>query len=60
VYHSHQSEEEWLYILSSRGIAEIDGEEIDSLPALYGVPHTFGPAPFEESFRSGSDLPHGW
>jgi uncharacterized cupin superfamily protein len=29
VYHSHQSEEEWLYILSGCGIAEINGEEID-------------------------------
>ena len=29
MYHSHQSEEEWLYILSGRGIAEIDGEEIE-------------------------------
>ena len=27
VYHSHESEEEWLYILSGSGIAEIDGEE---------------------------------
>jgi len=26
-YHSHMLEEEWLYILSGRGIAEIDGEE---------------------------------
>src|SRR5678815_5569439 len=29
VYHSHQHEEEWLYILSGRGIAEIDGEELE-------------------------------
>ena len=29
VYHSHQHEEEWLYILSGRGIAEIDGDEIE-------------------------------
>ena len=27
VYHSHYSEEEWLYILSGRGTARIDGEE---------------------------------
>jgi uncharacterized cupin superfamily protein len=26
VYHSHQYEEEWIYILSGRGRAEIDGE----------------------------------
>jgi uncharacterized cupin superfamily protein len=29
VYHSHHHEEEWLYILSGRGIAEIDGEEFE-------------------------------
>ena len=29
VYHSHQHEEEWLYILAGRGIAEIDGDEIE-------------------------------
>lgn len=27
VYHSHECEEEWLYILSGSGTAEIDGEE---------------------------------
>jgi len=27
IYHAHQREEEWIYILSGRGIAEIDGEE---------------------------------
>ena len=25
-YHAHMQEEEWVYILSGRGIAEIDGE----------------------------------
>jgi uncharacterized cupin superfamily protein len=45
VYHSHQSEEEWLYILSGRGIAEIDGEEIDIAAGAFmafptpSVPH---------------------
>ena len=29
VYHSHYGEEEWIYILSGRGIAEIDGEEYE-------------------------------
>ncbi len=29
VYHSHFFEEEWLYILSGRGRARIDGEEYD-------------------------------
>jgi len=27
VYHSHEREEEWIYILSGTGTAEIDGEE---------------------------------
>ena len=27
VYHSHQTEEEWLYILSGRGVAVVDGKE---------------------------------
>ncbi|MBD1942450.1 cupin domain-containing protein [Coleofasciculus sp. FACHB-712] len=29
VYHSHYREEEWIYILSGSGIAEIDGEEFE-------------------------------
>lgn len=29
VYHSHHREEEWIYILSGRGMAEIDGEEFE-------------------------------
>lgn len=29
VYHAHHREEEWLYIISGRGIAEIDGEEFE-------------------------------
>src|SRR6266540_1465157 len=32
VYHSHQREEEWLYILSGRGIAEIDGKDCEVGP----------------------------
>jgi uncharacterized cupin superfamily protein len=45
VYHSHQHEEEWLYILSGRGIAEIDGEELEAGPGDFmafptpSVPH---------------------
>jgi uncharacterized cupin superfamily protein len=27
VYHSHHREEEWIYILSGHGVAEIDGQE---------------------------------
>jgi uncharacterized cupin superfamily protein len=29
IYHSHDREEEWIYIISGRGIAEIDGEEFE-------------------------------
>src|SRR5918997_1871010 len=29
VYHSHYREEEWIYVLSGRGVAEIDAEEED-------------------------------
>lgn len=29
IYHSHYREEEWIYILSGRGVAEIDGEEYE-------------------------------
>src|SRR3954464_8295521 len=29
VYHSHYREEEWIYVISGRGIAEIDGEEFE-------------------------------
>lgn len=29
IYHSHYREEEWIYILSGKGLAEIDGEEFE-------------------------------
>ncbi len=29
VYHAHDREEEWIYIISGRGIAEIDDEEFE-------------------------------
>jgi uncharacterized cupin superfamily protein len=29
VYHAHYREEEWIYIISGRGVAEIDGEEFE-------------------------------
>lgn len=32
IYHSHYSEEEFIYILSGRGIAEIDQEEVEVGP----------------------------
>jgi uncharacterized cupin superfamily protein len=45
VYHSHPHEEEWLYILSGHGIAEIDDEELEIGPGDFmafptpSVPH---------------------
>jgi uncharacterized cupin superfamily protein len=44
-YHAHLVEEEWVYIISGTGIAEIDGEEVAVGPgdfmgfATPGVPH---------------------
>lgn len=32
VYHAHHREEEWIYILSGHGIAEIDGQEFEVHP----------------------------
>jgi uncharacterized cupin superfamily protein len=29
IYHSHYREEEWIYIISGRGLAEIDGAEFE-------------------------------
>ena len=29
VYHSHYREEEWIYVLSGRGIAEVADEEVE-------------------------------
>ena len=29
IYHAHVREEEWIYIISGRGIAEIDGDEFE-------------------------------
>jgi len=31
-YHLHHREEEWIYILSGRGVAQIDGEEYELAP----------------------------
>ena len=45
VYHAHLVEEEWIYIISGTGVAEIDGEETAVGPgdfmgfATPGVPH---------------------
>jgi uncharacterized cupin superfamily protein len=29
IYHSHQREEEWIYVISGRGVAEIDDKEFE-------------------------------
>jgi uncharacterized cupin superfamily protein len=29
IYHAHHREEEWIYILSGHGVAEIDGKEVE-------------------------------
>ena len=45
VYHAHHHEEEWLYVLSGRGVAEIHGEELEVGPGDFmafptpSVPH---------------------
>ncbi|MEO1093319.1 MAG: cupin domain-containing protein [Cyanobacteria bacterium J06638_28] len=53
IYHAHSNEEEWLYILSGRGIAEIDDAEYEVGPGdflgfgLPQAPHHLR-NPFEE------------
>ena len=53
VYHSHTVEEEFLFILSGRGVAEIDGEELEVGPGDFmgfptpSVPHHLR-NPFDE------------
>src|SRR2546427_11954580 len=45
VYHSHRYEEEFLYVLARRGLAEIGEEEVEGGPGGFmGVP-TPSPAP---------------
>ena len=64
-YHAHLLEEEWLYILSGRGIAEIDGEEHEVGPGDFigfptpSVAHLLK-NPFDEDLTylmGGEDLP---
>jgi uncharacterized cupin superfamily protein len=64
-YHAHLLEEEWLYILSGRGIAEIDGEEHEVGPGDFmgfptpSVAHLLK-NPFDEELTylmGGEDLP---
>lgn len=62
VYHSHQHEEEWLYILSGRGIALIDGDEYEVGPGDFmGFPapsvahHLRNPGPDDLVYLSGGE-----
>jgi uncharacterized cupin superfamily protein len=42
IYHAHHQEEEWIYILSGRGIAEIEGETLEvSAGDFMGFPTPF-------------------
>ncbi len=44
-YHLHHTEEEWVYVISGKGLAQIDGEEYELLPGDFvafptpSVPH---------------------
>ncbi|MFP3944416.1 MAG: cupin domain-containing protein [Alphaproteobacteria bacterium] len=62
VYHSHQCEEEWIYILSGRGVAEIDGEEHEVGPGDFmGFPtpsvahHLRNPGPEDLVYLMGGE-----
>ena len=66
LYHLHHYEEEWLYILSGRGVAEIDGEELEVGPGDFmafptpSVAHTLH-NPFDENLlylMGGENLDH--
>ncbi len=66
LYHRHHYEEEWLYILSGRGVAEIDGEELEVGPGDFmgfptpSVAHTMH-NPFGEDLvylMGGENLDH--
>ena len=64
-YHAHMMEEEWVYILSGRGVAEIDGESHAVGPGDFmgfptpSVPHLLK-NPFDEELvylMGGEDMP---
>ena len=43
IYHAHHNEEEWIYILSGRGVAEIDDMEYEVEPGDFmgfGIPQS--------------------
>lgn len=62
VYHSHQCEEEWIYVLSGRAIALIDGVEYEVGPGDFiGFPapsvahHLRNPGPDDLVYLSGGE-----
>lgn len=62
VYHSHRREEEWIYVLRGRGIAEIDGREFEVGPGDFmGFPtpsvahHLRNPGPDELHYLMGGE-----
>lgn len=62
VYHAHHCEEEWLYILSGRGVAEIDGTEYEVGPGDFmGFPtpsvahHLRNPGPEDLVYLMGGE-----
>lgn len=65
-YHLHHREEEWLYILSGRGIAQIDAVDYEMTPGDFvafptpSVPHNMS-NPFKDELvymMGGEHLPH--
>jgi uncharacterized cupin superfamily protein len=55
IYHSHYYEEEWIYILSGRGIAEIDGVEHEVGPGDF-MGFATQPAPVAHHLRNPFDV----
>lgn len=62
VYHSHRREEEWIYILRGRGIAEVDGREFEvgagdfmGFPTPSVAHHLRNPGPDELHYLMGGE-----
>ena len=56
VYHLHYYEEEWIYVLSGRGIAELDGAEHEIAAGDFlGFPTGTG-ASYAQSIQRGAGL----
>src|SRR5215468_11991082 len=62
VYHSHQFEEEWIYVLAGKGIAEIDGADYEVGPGDFiGFPtpsvahHLRNPGPDDLVYLMGGE-----